>query len=306
MQWFLVRRVAQSFLVLFIVVTAVFILQRVVGDPLETFLPPDVTRDDYERLRKAYGFDRPLYEQYFDYLGDLARGDLGESVVRVGRKVSDLVVDPLWNSTKLAIVAWLAAMGMALPLGIVAALNRGRWIDTATRWFAVFNIVTPGWWVGIMLVILFAVYLKMLPAAGMGGWKHYILPAICLGSGASAGLSRLIRTTMLDVLDSEYIKMATAKGLLHRTVIWKHALRNAMIPIVTFGGLYFAALVTGVLTIEVVFAWPGLGRLVFDSIAAQDQVTTQSVVLITSAIVVFANLLVDIAYGVIDPRIRFK
>ncbi len=304
MQWFILRRFSQSFMVLIVVVTATFLLARVVGDPALTLLPQDATKEDYERLKKHYGLDKPMYIQYFSYMGALAKGDLGESVIRVGYKVTDLLWRPLGNSAKLALAAFLFAFGAALPMGIIAALNRGKPLDWLMRLFASLGLCMPGWWMGMIMIILFAVQFRLLPVAGTGDIKHYILPAIALGHGAAAGLSRLIRSTMLDVLDSEYIKMARAKGLPWRVVVWKHAVRNAMIPMVTFGGLYLAFLITGALTIEVVFAWPGMGRLLFESIGAQDRVVVQSLVLVAATIIVTANFLVDIAYGIVDPRIR--
>ncbi len=301
---FLLRRALQGLIVLLVVVTAVFVLSRVVVDPTLVLLPSDSTKEDYQRLKEKYGLDKPLYQQYFGYLGQVARGDLGESLVRTGYTTTEIIRKPLWNSTKLALAAIAVAFGLAFPLGIIAALNRGNPIDGITRFVAALGLVTPGWWLGLLLMILLGVKAGLVPIAGMGGISHYILPAFCLSLGAAAAHARIVRGQMLNVLNSEFVKMARARGLTSRAVIWKHALRNAIIPSVTFAGLYFGTLVTGAITIEVVFAWPGMGRLVFNSIGQQDLVVVQGAILVITLIVLVFNLLADIGYGLVDPRIR--
>ena len=305
MKWYIMRRVVQAAFVLVAVTTMIFVLSNFLADPAIILLPEDAQKEDYERLRHDLGLDRPAIVRYGIYMKALVTGDLGESIRRVGYKVTDLIWTPLGNSAKLALAAMIFTVCTGLPLGIIAALNRGKPLDYISRIFAVAGLVTPGWWLGIIMIILFSVKWRLLPAAGTGDWQHYILPATVLGTHAMAGLARLARSSMLEILDSEYIKMARAKGLPWRTVVWKHALRNALIPVVTFSGLYFALLITQAITIEVVFAWPGLGRLMFDSLGSQDYVVVQGTIMLAAFIVVMFNLLVDITYGWIDPRIRY-
>jgi peptide/nickel transport system permease protein len=304
MKWFILNRLMQMVIVLLAVTTIIFVLSRFLADPAVTLLPEDALEEDYIRLKKELGLDRPVWVQYGKYMGALLRGDLGESIRRVGYDVSELIPTPLLNSAKLAGVAWVAAMIVGLTLGITAALNRGSPLDYVARVVAVMGLVTPPWWLGIIAIIIFAVKLQWLPAAGVGDIKHYVLPAGVLAMVALAGLTRLTRASMLEILDSEYVKLARAKGLPYRQVIWKHALRNALIPIVTFAGLYFALLMTGAITIEIVFAWPGLGRLLIDALNSQDYVLVQGAIMVAALIVVSFNTTVDILYGVIDPRIR--
>ncbi len=304
MKWFILNRIMQMVVVLLAVTTIIFVLSRFLADPAVTLLPEDALEEDYIRLKKELGLDRPFWVQYGKYMGALLTGDLGESIRRVGYDVSELIPTPLINSAKLAGVAWIAAMIVGVTLGITAALNRGSPIDYMARVIAVMGLVTPPWWLGIIAIILFAVKLQWLPAAGVGDIKHYVLPAGVLAMVALAGLTRLTRASMLEILDSEYVKLARAKGLPYRTVVWKHALRNALIPIVTFAGLYFALLMTGAITIEIVFAWPGLGRLLIDALNSQDYVLVQGTIMVAALIIVAFNTSVDILYGVIDPRIR--
>jgi peptide/nickel transport system permease protein len=304
MKWFILNRLMQAGIVLLAVTTIIFVLSRFLADPAVALLPEDALEEDYLRLRQELGLDRPFWVQYGLYMGALFRGDLGESVRSVGYDVAELIPRPLTNSAKLAGVAWIGAMLAGVTLGIIAALNRGTIIDSFARVIAVLGLVTPPWWLGIIFIIIFAVKLQWLPAAGLGGWKHYVMPAGVLALVALAGLTRLTRASMLEILDSEYVKLARAKGLPYRTVVWKHALRNALIPIVTFAGLYFALLMTGAITIELVFAWPGLGRLMINALNSQDYVVVQGTIMVAAFIVVGFNTLVDILYGVIDPRIR--
>jgi peptide/nickel transport system permease protein len=304
MKWFILNRLMQMVIVLLAVTTIIFVLSRFLADPAVTLLPEDALEEDYIRLKKELGRDRRVWVQYGNYMGALLRGDLGESIRRVGYDVSELIPTPLLNSAKLAGVAWVAAMIVGLTLGITAALNRGSPLDYVARVVAVMGLVTPPWWLGIIAIIIFAVKLQWLPAAVVGDIKHYVLPAGVLAMVALAGLTRLTRASMLEILDSEYVKLARAKGLPYRQVIWKHALRNALIPIVTFAGLYFALLMTGAITIEIVFAWPGLGRLLIDALNSQDYVLVQGAIMVAALIVVSFNTTVDILYGVIDPRIR--
>jgi peptide/nickel transport system permease protein len=303
---FIVKRLIHAIIVLLVVVTFVFILGRLVGDPVSLMISSDATPETVAQLREAYGLDQPLYSQYFNFLGDLIRGDLGESLLVKGYSVGELLVPALLNSIKLATVAIAISIVIGLPLGILAAVNRGGFLDYFARTIAVFGQVVPTWWLGIMLILLFAVIWGVLPAGGIGGIKHYILPATIMGLFAIAGFTRLTRSSMIEILDSEFIKLARAKGLARSKVLWKHALRNALIPVVTFAGMYFAVIITSAVIIEVVFAWPGLGRLMLDALNRRDFPVMQGAILVSGSIVVLFNLTVDILYGWIDPRIRYK
>jgi peptide/nickel transport system permease protein len=306
-RWFIVRRLGQSLLVLFVVATAVFFLGRVLGDPTTLFVPENATQADIAAMRRSLGLDRPLHEQYLTYLGSLARGDLGRSIRQTGYSVTEVLAPALWSSAQLAAVAMAIAVAGGLPLGILAAVRRDTPLDFLARTVALVGQVVPAWWLGIVMILLFSYTWGLLPAAysASEGPRQYIMPATIMGLFVMAGLARLTRSSMLEILDSEYVKMARAKGMPRRTVIWKHALRNALIPIVTFGGMYFAILITSALVIEVVFAWPGLGRLMFDSLSRRDFPVMQGAILTGAAIVVAFNFLVDLLYAWIDPRIHY-
>jgi peptide/nickel transport system permease protein len=231
------------------------------------------------------------------------QGDLGKGIQHK-MAVSELLLPRLLNSLKLAAVAITLAVGLAFPLGIIASVHHGRLWDRLAMGIGLGGQAMPSFWLAMMLVLVFAVWLKILPATGMGTWKHFILPGVTMGWFISAGITRLVRSSMLDVLDAEFIKLARVKGLAERTVVWKHALLNAFIPVVTFVGFMFGIIIASSITTETVFVWPGLGRLVFEALMARDFPVIQGVVLVWSAIIIFLNLCVDITYGVIDPRIR--
>ena len=223
--------------------------------------------------------------------------------------MGELIWPKLANSAKLAAFAMAIAAVVGVPLGILAAVKRGTAFDHFARIVALAGQVVPPWWLGVIMIVVFAVHLELLPVAGKGDGffsiRHAIMPASVMGLFVVAGMTRLTRSSMLEVLDSEYIKLARAKGLPLRTVLWKHALRNALIPVVTFGGLFFGVLVTGAIVIEVVFAWPGVGRVMFDALGRRDYPVMQGAILIGAAIVIAFNFLVDLLYGWIDPRIRY-
>jgi peptide/nickel transport system permease protein len=283
----------------------VFLMSRMTGDPTMLMLPDDATREDMERLRHALGLDRPLPVQYWVFLSNAVQGDFGRSI-KGQMPVIDMIKERLPNSIKLAAVALCIAILLAFPLGVVAAVKKDTAVDTVANIVAVLGQSLPQFWVGIVLIQIFAVHLRWLPVAGVGGWAHYVLPAFTLGWFVVAGMMRLLRSSMLDVLGSEFVKLARIKGLPGRTVIWKHALRNALIPVLTFGAIYLAILVTGAILVETVFAWPGIGQLIYQGIVFRDFPVVQAVVLLTAAIVIAVNLLVDITYAYIDPRIRYS
>jgi peptide/nickel transport system permease protein len=302
---YLLSRIFQATFTLLLLSVLIFVLSRVVGNPVDILLPVDAPPEARERLIQSLGLDRPLAEQYVTFVARFLQGDLGQSV-RSGESVADLILGRLPASLSLAAVAMLMALATALPLGIIAAVNRGRWADTAAKALALLGQSVPAFWVGIVLVQLLAVNLRILPPGGTGSPAHYILPAFTMSLFVLAGMARLLRTGMLEVLDSDYVRFARSKGVRNGTVIWRHALRNAMLPLLSFGGIYFSILITTAIVIEVVFAWPGLGRLAYNAIVLRDFPLMQGVILTTGVIVITVNLIVDLLYAVADPRIRYS
>jgi ABC-type dipeptide/oligopeptide/nickel transport system permease component len=304
MQRYVLDRFFQALVALVILSIVIFVVGRISGDPIEVMLPPEATEEARDTLRQALGLDKPWPVQYYLWASHAVRGDLGRGF-KSGMPVMDLIKQRLPNSLKLAAASLLITIVIGFPLGVIAAVKKGTPVDTLAKIVAVLGQSLPTFWMGIVLIQIFAVWLHILPASGMGGLDHYILPAFTLGWFVVAGVMRLLRSSMLEVLDSEFVKMARIKGVSARAVIWKHALRNALIPVLTFGGVYFAILITAAILVEVVFAWPGMGRLVYEAIIFRDFPIIQGVVLTTACVVVLVNLLVDLVYAYIDPRIRF-
>jgi peptide/nickel transport system permease protein len=300
---FVVSRLLQSLVALAILSVVVFVLARTTGDPLHLILPMSATEEDYRNARQYLGLDRPYLEQYFSFVGKALVGDFGISL-RARRPVSELIAERLPNSLRLAAFAMGVSLALAFPLGVMAAVKKGTGIDRTAQVIAVLGQSLPTFWVAIVLVEIVAGRLQWLPAGGIGGFTSYILPGFTLGWFVVAGMMRLLRSGMLEVLDSEYVKLARVKGVVERRVVWFHALKNALIPVVTFAGIYFAILVTTAIVVETVFAWPGLGRLAYEGISSRDFPVIQAVVLTTAAIVAVVNLGVDCLYALIDPRIR--
>ena len=301
---FVLARLVQSLVALAIVSVVVFILARATGDPLHLILPMSATQEDYAEARRYLGLDRPYVEQYLSFVGKAVRGDFGTSL-RARKPVIELIRERLPNSLKLAVFAMGISLAMAFPLGVMAAVKKGTGIDRAAQVIAVLGQSLPTFWLAIILVEFVSGRLQWLPAAGNdAGFASYILPGFTLGWFVVAGMMRLLRSSMLEVLDSDYVKLARVKGVAERRVVWLHALKNALIPVVTFAGVYFAILVTTAIVVETVFAWPGLGRLAYEGISSRDFPVIQAVVLTTAAIVALISLCVDCLYAVIDPRIR--
>jgi peptide/nickel transport system permease protein len=243
--------------------------------------------------------------QYWRFLKNALQGDFGRSI-KGQVPVLDLIKDRFPNSIKLGLVSLLITVVLAFPLGVIAAVKKGTAVDTLANLIAVLGQSLPQFWVGIVLIQVFAVYLRWLPVAGTGSFWHYILPGFTLGWFLVAGIMRLLRSSMLDVLDSEFVKLARIKGVPGWVVVWKHALKNAIMPVLTFAAIYLAILITGAILVETVFAWPGLGQLIYQGIVYRDFPVIQAVVLLTAVIVVSINLIVDIAYAYLDPRIRLQ
>ena len=305
MQQYILRRTGQSVIALFLLSVIVFGVVRLTGDPTYLLIDEQNTEEQRLEIRRALGLDRHVVIQYGIFVGNFLQGDFGRSV-RGRTPVKDQVVERIMPSVKLAGAAIVFILLTAVPLGVIAAVKKGTIIDSGAKLVAVLGQSLPSFWLGIILIEIFAVQLDLLPTQGMGGISHYILPAFTLSLFLIAGVMRLLRSSMLDVLDSEYIKLARVKGLSESRVVWKHALRNSLIAVVTFGGTYIAALITLAILVEVVFAWPGLGRLVFNGIINRDFPLVQTLVILTGALVIFVNLLVDILYAYLDPRVRFE
>jgi ABC-type dipeptide/oligopeptide/nickel transport system permease component len=303
-QRFILRRVVQSAVMLVVVALLVFALARLTGNPADLLLPEDTTREDRADLLKALGLDRPTHEQLGLFLAGAVRGDLGNSI-RYRKPAVEVFFERLPNTLALVPLALVGAVVMAIPLGVLAAVYRGTLIDRGSNVLAVLGIATPSFWLGIVLIYVFSIQLGWLPSARMGGPLHYILPAITLGAFLVAGMMRLVRSSVLEVLESEFVKLARIKGLPRRVVIWKHCVRNALIPVVTLFGVFFALLVTGAIVTETVFAWPGVGRLTYEAVIFRDYPLLQAVILLKAVIVLTVNLGVDILYAYIDPRVRY-
>lgn len=282
----------------------VFALAQKTGDPRNVFLTSYTSQEQWDAWGERFGLDRPLIVQYGIWLSKAVRGDFGESL-RELRPVGTVIKERIPATLQLATGAFLFSVLIGVPLGVLSAVKRGTPWDYAGRTFALFGQAMPPFWLGIMLILLFAVRIDWLPTSGRGGITHYILPSITLGWLTTSGILRIVRSSMLEVLDSEYIKLARAKGVHPRAIIWKHAFRNALLAPLTFGGLILAAFITGAVVTETVFGWPGLGRLAVQSVNNNDFPTMTGIVLLFTLAYLGMNLLVDIAYAYVDPRIRY-
>jgi ABC-type dipeptide/oligopeptide/nickel transport system permease component len=300
-------RLVGSIPVLLGVVIAVFLMVRLVpGDPVKILTGGGarVTQEQQDNLRRQLGLDKPLPAQFGSFVGDLARGDLGTSY-RSKRAVTTEIRQRIPNTAKLAGASLLITVVVGVVSGVVAATHKGSVIDLASMFIATIAVSVPGFWFGLMLILFFSVRLGWLPVSGADSWKHLILPAATLGLRSSAVLARVTRSTMLDVLSQDYVRTARAKGLRESAVTYRHALRNATIPIATLVGLELGGLLAGTFIVETVFAYPGIGLLGVQALQQRDFPMIQGVVLVTAVVYVFANLLVDLLYSVLDPRIRY-
>jgi len=309
---FLIRRLLFTFISVIGATAFVFTLSRMAGDPVLLYAKPagyGMTEEYLDNLRKELGTDKPLVVQYLLWMGRVVRGDLGRTLL-ARQSVAKVIREKIFNTFQLAFAGWLFATLVGVPLGVLSAVKRGTFWDYLGRAFALFGQALPPFWIGLVGILIFAVYLGWLPAGFKGDGisvKHFILPAITIGWGASAGYVRLTRSAMLEILDSEFVKLARAKGLSGSMVIWKHALRNAIIPPLTFSFLLLAGLLNGAVVAEVVFAWPGLGR-----VALVQAVNNNDFPLLTGAVLVFiliylvVSFSADVLYALIDPRIRYQ
>jgi len=306
MQRYIARRALQSLLAIWVMSLIVFSLARISGNPLEVMLPIEAQEEDYERLTKYWGLDKPLHEQYVVFLKKAIQGDFGESLKYQGRSAMGLVAERLPATLELAGFALLISALLALPIGVLAAVAKGTHWDSAAKVIALLGQSLPAFWLGIVLMWIFAVHLDWLPSSGRGGIRHLILPAITLGWFQVAAIMRLVRSSMLEVLDSEFVKLTRIKGLAEWKVIWKHCLRNAAIAPLTFFAIIAGVLLTGSVVTETVFTWPGVGLMVVDAVRSRDFQVVQAVVIVFALIFILCNLLVDILYSYLDPRIRVQ
>ncbi|MDA1129812.1 MAG: ABC transporter permease [Chloroflexi bacterium] len=306
MQRFLVVRVFQTMIALLAVTVIVFGLGRVTGDPLDVLLPAEATQADYEVVRAVWGLDKPIYEQYVVFLKNAVTGNFGQSWKWNGQTAMGLVMDRLPATLMLAGVAVVVATALAVPLGVLSAVKKDSVFDFTGKIVALLGQSLPAFWLGIVLMWIFAVELGWVPTSGRTGLVSFILPAVSIGWFQVAALMRLVRSSMLDVLDSEYVKLARIKGVTERKVIWKHCLRNAAIAPLTYFGIILGGLMVGSVSIETVFSWPGVGLLAVEAARARDFQVLQAVVIVFSSIYILANLAVDIAYAYLDPRIRYS
>jgi len=306
MSRFLARRLVLTIPVLLGVATLVFSLIHLIpGDPAQAMLGEAAPQADVEELRHRLGLDRPLLEQYGAFLKGLTKGDLGISL-RTGQPVTDQIVERMPATIELAAAAMLVAIAFALPLGIVAAVRRGTAVDHAAMTLSLAGVSVPNFWLGPLLAIVFAVELGWLPVSGRGTWAHLVLPAISLGAALAAILARMTRATMLEELREPYVQAARARGVSRLRAVLRHAFRNSLIPVVTLLGLQFGAVLTGAVITETIFAWPGIGRLLIQSIGFRDYPLVQGCILLIALTYVGVNLVTDMLYGVLDPRIRYE
>jgi len=303
---FLARRLLLTIPVLLGVATLVFSLIHLIpGDPAQAMLGETASQQDIDELRHRLGLDRPLLEQYVSFLGGAVRGDLGTSL-RTGDPVTTQILDRMPATAELAMAAMVVALVCSLPLGIAAAVWRGTVIDHAAMTVALAGISVPNFWLGPLLAIVFAVELGWLPVSGRGTLLHLILPAISLGAALAAILARMTRATLLEELREQYVVAARARGVSRFRAVMRHAFRNSLIPVVTLMGLQFGAVLTGAVITETIFAWPGIGRLLVQSIGFRDYPLVQGCILLIAVTYLAVNLLTDLAYGVLDPRIRYE
>jgi peptide/nickel transport system permease protein len=305
MQRYIIMRVLQAVLVLVVVSVIAFALGHAGGNPLDAILPDDADAQVRADLEEFWGINRPLHEQYFTYVWNAVRGDFGDSFKYPNFTVTELISDRFVATIQLAGAGILVAVVLGLPIGVLTATYRDTVFDWTGKVVALLGQSLPVFWLGIVLMWIFAVQLDWFPTSGKGGIRNLILPAIAIGWFQVAAMLRLVRSSMLDVLDSEYVKLARIKGLPERKIIWKHCLRNAAIAPLTYFAITLGSLMVGSVSIETVFQWPGLGFLLFNAARASDYALLQGIMLTFTSIYIIANLLVDIAYAYLDPRIRY-
>ncbi len=305
MKRYIVKRLGYALVSLFLLSLTIFVFVRITGDPVVLLVEPGASQADLDAIRKQFGLDQPLWVQYGHFMSSLLRGDFGQSFY-YRTPVLELYLSRLPHSLLLALAAMSFSLLIGIPSGILAAVRVNRWWDSAGKVFALLGLSLPSFWVGLLMILFFSVYLGWLPSSGSGTALHVIMPAFALGWYFAAAHMRLTRSSMLDVLGSEYVKLARLKGLPEALVIAKHAFKNALIPVMTLAGINLVIMVNVAVVVETVFAWPGVGRLLYEGIAFRDFPVVQATVLLGGVMIVVVNLVVDVLYAVIDPRIRYE
>jgi len=302
---FIAKRILETIVVLYLALTAVFVMVRLSGDPILLMVPADATPEYMQEFRRDMGFDKPLVQQYLFFITKAATGDFGQSL-RQQAGAMHLVIERIPASLLLTTTAIFLALVVSIPIGIASAFNRGNFVDKLGTLSAVLAQAIPNFWLGLMLILVFSVVLRWVPTGGMGTWKHLLLPSITLAAYSAARITRLTRSSMIEVLQTDYIRTARAKGLRELKILWKHALKNAAIPIITITGLQIGVIFGGAVITETIFSWPGLGRLVIQSIYFRDYPTVQASIFVIAGMICLINLIVDIMYAVVNPEIRLE
>jgi peptide/nickel transport system permease protein len=305
MTQYIARRLGYSLVSLFLLSLTIFLFVRLTGDPAVLFVEPGASQADLDAIREQFGLDRSIWVQYASFVASLAQGDFGQSFY-YRTPVFELYLSRLPNSLVLALTAMAFSLLIGIPSGILAAVRVGGFWDRAGKVFALLGLSVPSFWIGLVMILFFSVYLEWLPSSGSGTPLHVLMPAFALGWYFAAAHMRLTRSSMLEVLGSEYIKLARLKGLPESLVIAKHAFKNALIPVLTLAGINLVIMINVAVVVETVFAWPGIGRLLYEGITFRDFPVVQGVVVMGGSMIVLVNLVIDILYAVIDPRIRLE
>jgi ABC-type dipeptide/oligopeptide/nickel transport system permease component len=303
MRQFILRRILYSLVTLLILSLTIFVVVRLTGDPAALMAEPGARPEDLARVRAQWGLDRSWPVQYLSFLKNIVQGELGKSF-NYRMPVSELYFERLPNSLQLALAATLVSILVGVPAGIVSAVRVNSWWDNVGKVVAIMGLAIPNFWLGLVFILVFAVWLGWLPTSGKGDWQHLLMPAISLGWYFAASLLRLTRSSMLEVLRSEYVKLARLKGLPEYVVVAMHAFKNALVPVFTLAGINLVIMVNAAVVIEVIFAWPGIGRLLYEGIFQRDFPLVQGVVVMIGIMFIIVNLIIDILYAYIDPRIR--
>jgi peptide/nickel transport system permease protein/oligopeptide transport system permease protein len=304
---YILRRILSSLLTLFVIATVIFLMLRIIpGDPAQIFAGETATQEDVERVRRQLNLDKPISQQYVMYISDLLKGDLGTSM-RSNTPVLEEIAARLPSTISLAVLAMIIATLIGVPAGVIAALKRYSIFDTIASIGTLVGVAMPVYWLGLMLIVVFAVKLNWLPAAGsQDGIRSMILPAVTLAAFSMALITRMTRASVMDVVSQEYITTARAKGQKEKIIIFRHVMRNALIPVITVVGLQFGNLLGGSILTETIFAWPGIGRLLTQSLLSRDYPIVQGIILVFAALFILVNLIVDLLYAYIDPRIKYE
>ncbi|UUI02356.1 ABC transporter permease [Oceanobacillus jeddahense] len=305
MKKYLLNRILQIIPVLFIISFVVFVLVYVAGDPVALMLPEDASESDRQAMRDALGLNDPFYIQYFSFLGDLMQGNFGTSF-RYNQPALPLVLERLPATMELTAASMIIAIIISIPMGIYSARKQNTFADLFITGGSVLGKAMPNFWLGILLILLFAVNVQLFPVSGRGTFIHLVLPALTLGTGIAAEMTRLIRSNMLEIFSQDYIRTAKSKGVSNQVLVYKHAFRNSLIPVVTIMGLQLSHLVSGALITESVFSWPGIGLLLVQAVNGRDMAVVQAAVIVIALIVIVINLLTDILYRLLDPRINYS